>query len=182
MSPPPQLVVGLGNPGPTYRDTRHNTGHMVVDRVAARLGCPFRLRGQAVVGEATWAGGRLHLAKPVAFMNVSGPPVARLLRDLGLDPAHLILVHDDLDLPFGRVRVRQKGGHGGHNGVRSLVETLGTEAFRRVKVGVGRPATKAEVADWLLTEFDAEARAALPEILARAADAALELAAAGPVE
>ncbi len=172
MSRGPQAVVGLGNPGPAYQDTRHNVGQAVVDRLAHRL----RGRRPAALTEVEWAGNRLYLAKPVAFMNAVGPPVARLLRDLRLEPADLIVVYDDLDLPFGRVRIRQKGRHGGHNGVRSLIESLGTEAFRRVKVGIGRPATRDEVVDWVLTEFTREEREELPALLERAADAVLELA------
>ncbi len=172
----PQLAVGLGNPGPAYRHTRHNVGQAVLDRLAERLGHRFRLRGPAALAEAEWGGDRLYLAKPVAFMNAAGPAVARLLRELRLDAAALVVVHDDLDLPFGRVRMRHRGGHGGHNGVRSLIETLGTEEFRRVKVGIGRPGTKEEVVDWVLTEFTGEERVALPEVLERAAQAVLELA------
>jgi peptidyl-tRNA hydrolase, PTH1 family len=174
----PQVVVGLGNPGPAYRDTRHNLGQAVADRLAERLHGRFRLRGPAHVAEVTWAGASLYLAKPLCFMNAVGPSVARLLPLLELDPTALIVVHDDIDLPFGRVRVRHQGRHGGHNGVRSLIESLGTEVFRRVKVGVGRPASKGEVVDWVLTGFLPEELEALPGVVERAADAVLELAAA----
>jgi PTH1 family peptidyl-tRNA hydrolase len=175
-----QVVVGLGNPGPAYRDTRHNLGQAVADRLAERLHGRFRLSGPAHVAEVTWAGEPLFLAKPVSFMNVVGPSVARLLRLLDLEPSALIVVYDDIDLPFGRVRVRHQGRHGGHNGVRSLIESLGTEAFRRVKVGVGRPASKGEVVDWVLTGFLPDEREALPEVVERAADAVLELATPAP--
>ncbi len=178
-APRPPIIIGLGNPGPDYRETRHNLGQAVLDRLATHLGGRFRLRGAAALVEGEWGGRRLYLAKPVAFMNVIGPSVARLLRALDLDPTALILVYDDLDLAFGRVRIRQKGRHGGHNGVRSVIEALGTEAFRRVKVGIGRPTSKEDVVDWLLTPFTPEERRALPPILDHAAAAALELAAAG---
>jgi PTH1 family peptidyl-tRNA hydrolase len=168
-------VVGLGNPGPTYRETRHNLGHAVVDRLAERLGGRFRRRGPAAVAETEWAGEPLFLAKPAAFMNVVGPVVGHLLDDLGLGPAALVVVYDDLDLPFGRVRRRYRGRHGGHNGVRSLIEHLGTEAFRRVKIGIGRPASKDEVVGWVLTEFTPAEQEALPGVLEQAADAVLEL-------
>lgn len=176
----PQVVVGLGNPGPGYRGTRHNVGQAVLDHLAHRLGRRFRTRGGNALAEAEWAGEPLYLAKPLAFMNVVGPSVAGLLRDLGLDPTALIIVHDDLDLPFGRVRIRQKGRHGGHNGIRSVIEALDTEQFRRVKVGIGRPATKDEVVDWVLTDFTPEEHDALPAVIERAAEAVLELAASGP--
>jgi PTH1 family peptidyl-tRNA hydrolase len=172
------VVVGLGNPGPTYEDTRHNLGHAVADHLAGRLRGRFRPRGPAAVAEVEWAGERLYLAKPVAAMNVVGPPVARLLADLGLDPAALIVVYDDLDLPFGRVRVRHKGRHGGHNGVRSLIESLGTEAFSRVKLGIGRPESRDQVVDWVLTGFTPAEQDAVPDLIERAADAVLGLAGA----
>ncbi len=176
----PQVAVGLGNPGSGYRDTRHNIGQAVVDRLAGRFAGRFHLRGPAHVAEVEWAGEPLYLAKPVTFMNVVGPGVARLLRDLWLDASALIVVHDDIDLPFGRVRIRHKGRHGGHNGVRSLIESLGTGTFRRVKVGIGRPASRDEVVDWVLTGFLPDEEEALPEVIERAADAVLELAAAAP--
>jgi len=167
----------LGNPGPAYRHSRHNAGQAVVDRLAARFSVRTRLRGQALVAQTTWAGVPVYLTKPLAFMNVVGPSVARLLRDLRLTPPSLIVVYDDLDLPFGRVRVRQKGRHGGHNGMRSLLQTLGTQEVRRVKVGIGRPETREGVVDWVLTHFSPEEQEALPAILERAADLVLELAA-----
>lgn len=170
-----QLVVGLGNPGPGYAGSRHNIGHDVVEALGRQLRGRFRLRGQVALAETEWAGAPLFLATPIAFMNESGPPVARLLRELALEPADLLVVHDDIDLPLGTVRVRRKGHHGGHNGVRSLIEALGTQEFRRVKIGVGRPTSKAEVVDWVLTTFTPEERTALPEIEARAITAILDL-------
>jgi len=173
-----QVVIGLGNPGPEYRDTRHNLGHRVVDVLAERLQGRFRARGPATVAEVAWQDTPLFLAKPFAYMNVVGPVVVRLLWTLDLTPGALVVVHDDLDLPFGRVRVRHQGRSGGHNGLRSLIAALGTEAFRRVKVGVGRPGTRDEVVDWLVTTpFTRDEEQALPEIVERAADAALGLVA-----
>ena len=174
----PQVVVGLGNPGSAYRGTRHNVGQAVLDRLAQRAGVRFHGRGEVTLAEGAWGDARVYLAKSLTFMNLVGPCVARLLRDLDRDPAALIVVHDDLDLPFGRVRIRMRGRHGGHNGVRSLIETLGTTEFRRVKVGVGRPATREEVVDWLVTEgFSPGEQAALPAVLELAADRVLELVA-----
>jgi PTH1 family peptidyl-tRNA hydrolase len=170
-----QVIVGLGNPGPAYADTRHNVGHMVVERVAARLGGRFRLRGPALVATVAWQDRPLHLAKLVAFMNASGPPLARLLSLLALDARHLVLVHDDVDLPFGTVRVRRRGRAGGHHGVESVLQALGTLDVRRVKVGVGRPADRDAVVDWVLSAFDPEERRALPAVLEEAADRALAL-------
>ena len=172
----PRLIVGLGNPGSEYHETRHNLGHRVVERLAGRLEARFRLRGPAHVAETVWRGAPLHLAKLVSFMNVSGPPVARLLRRLDAAPDQLVVVYDDLDLAFGTVRIRQRGRHGGHHGMESILATLGTQEVRRVKIGVGRPETRDEVVDWVLTSFSAEERDALPAVIERAADAVLALA------
>jgi peptidyl-tRNA hydrolase, PTH1 family len=176
----PRVIVGLGNPGSEYRETRHNVGHRVVEVLAERLDARFRLRGPAHVAEAVWHEAPLYLAKIVSFMNVSGPPVARLLRLLDTTPAQLVVVYDDLDLPFGTVRTRQRGRHGGHHGMESILMTMGTQEVRRVKIGVGRPATRDEVVDWVLTRFSDEEREALSGVLERAADAALALAAGIP--
>ena len=178
---PARVIVGLGNPGPEYHETRHNLGHRVVERLAERLAARFRLRGPAHVAEARWSGAPLYLAKLVSFMNLSGSPVARLLRLLEAGPPQLVVVYDDLDLPFGTVRRRLRGRHGGHRGMESILVTLGTQEIRRVKIGVGRPGTRDEVVDWVLTPFSAEERDALPGVIERAADAALALAGgAGP--
>lgn len=170
-----QVIVGLGNRGPGYRETRHNVGQMVLDRLAARLEVRFQRSGAAVLADTRWGGEPLYLAKPVGVMNVIGASVARLLGHLALDPSALILVHDDLDLPFGRVRLRHRGRHGGHNGVRSVIGALGTEDFRRVKVGVGRPPTRDEIVDWVLTRFTPDECQALPAVLEAAAESALSL-------
>ena len=148
-----QAVVGLGNPGPEYKGTRHNVGRRVVDHLARTLKKRWTREGASQVARAQWRGEPLYLIKPGSFMNVTGPAVGRLARRLGLDPADLILVYDDIDLPLGKVRVRMKGSHGGHKGVRSIIETLGTDQLRRVKVGVGRPGDKDEVVDHVLSPF-----------------------------
>jgi peptidyl-tRNA hydrolase, PTH1 family len=163
-------VVGLGNPGPEYRGTRHNVGQRVLDALATQLKKAWRRDGQAMVAHASWRGEPLHLIKPVTFMNVSGPVVAAALRRVDADTGDLILVYDDIDLPLGTVRVRIKGSSGGHNGVRSVIETLGTEDLRRVKVGVGRPEGRGGVADHVLAAFDPEEE----EIVSAAVDAAAQ--------
>ena len=175
-----QVVVGLGNPGPKYKTSRHNVGHWVVDRLSHRLSGRWERPGSIHLFRTTWKDETLYLAKLSTFMNVSGPEVRWLLRSLRLKPERLILVHDDIDLKLGKIRVRQKGRHGGHNGVRSVLETLGTDAVRRVKVGIGRPGEKDEVVDFVLTRFDEEE---LPEIEAacdRAADEVLALVEQSP--
>jgi PTH1 family peptidyl-tRNA hydrolase len=148
------VVVGLGNPGPEYQGTRHNVGQRVLDALAARLRATWRRAGQAIVSQGQWRGDTLHLVKPESFMNLTGGPVAVTLRRLHAAPADVILVYDDIDLPLGTVRVRMKGSHGGHNGVRSVIEALGTSDIRRVKVGIGRPEHKGDVPDHVLTGFE----------------------------
>ena len=167
--------MGLGNPGREYQATRHNVGQRVVDALARSLHRPWSREGQAVVARAQWRGEPLHLVKPLTFMNVCGPAVATALRTLGGDPADLILVHDDLDLPLGGVRVRMKGSHGGHNGVRSVIEALGTSDIRRVKAGIGRPDTKADVPDHVLSVFEPDELAAAEVAVATACDRVLTL-------
>ena len=148
-----QAVVGLGNPGPEYKGTRHNVGQRVVDHLARTLKKRWTRESAGQVARAQWRGESLYLIKPGSFMNVTGPALARLCRRLGLDPTDLILAYDDIDLPLGKVRVRMKGSHGGHKGVRSIIETLGTAELRRVKVGIGRPGGKDEVVDHVLSPF-----------------------------
>lgn len=173
-------VVGLGNPGPEYRDTRHNVGQRVVDRLAGMLAGPpaarrWRPERGALVALGTWHGETVNLFKPLAFMNESGPVVAKALRRHRLGPSDLILVYDDIDLPLGTVRVRMKGSHGGHNGVRSAIEALGTEEIRRVKVGIGRPDRKDEVTDHVLEPFRPEEEETVQAAVARAAERVLTL-------
>lgn len=167
--------MGLGNPGPEYRETRHNVGQRVVDALARSLHRPWSREGQAVVARAQWRGEPLYLVKPLSFMNVSGPALAAVLRKLHADPADLILVYDDLDLPLGTVRVRLKGSAGGHNGVRSVIEALGTSDIRRVKVGIGRPDTKADVPDHVLSTFEPEELPAVEAAVSTAGERVLTL-------
>jgi peptidyl-tRNA hydrolase, PTH1 family len=152
-----QAIVGLGTPGPDYRDTRHNMGARALDALAKKIKVRFQRVGGHLVAQCKWRGDVLYLIKPQCFMNSMGPPVARVTRKLQLVPSQLIFVYDDLDLPLGRVRVRMKGSAGGHNGMRSLIATLGTDQLRRVKVGIGRPASperdREEIVDHVLSAF-----------------------------
>lgn len=174
------VVVGLGNPGPEYQATRHNIGQRVVDLLAARLRRPWRPEGRTLTARGQWRGEPVVLVKPLAFMNVSGPVVARALAALDAVASDVILVYDDIDLPLGTVRVRMKGSHGGHNGVRSVIEALGTEEIRRVKLGVGRPAHKGQVPDHVLAAFDPDEQPAVDQAVTLAADRVLELVTAPP--
>ncbi len=174
-----QAIVGLGNPGPEYRNTRHNVGQRVVEALAKRVRARFAREAGHQIARGRWQGETLYLVKPASFMNVSGPAVARISRKLRVGPADLIIVFDDLDLPLGKVRVRMKGSAGGHNGVRSLIEALGTEEFRRVKVGIGRPSVPGEkrekIVDHVLTPFYSDELEAIEAAVGEAADQALKL-------
>ena len=169
------VVVGLGNPGPEYRETRHNVGQWVVDALARQLRAGWRRERSSHVAHGQWRGDSLHLVKPHAFMNVTGPAVAAALRKLHLGPGDLILVYDDIDLPLGAVRIRMKGSHGGHNGMRSVIETLGTSDLRRVKVGIGRPEHKGDIPDHVLAGFDPEERPVIDAAVDQAVERVLSL-------
>lgn len=168
---PGGLVVGLGNPGTSYADTRHNLGFAVCDRLAAQGSGRWRAaRYRAEVWTGQIDGLAVALLKPQTFVNESGPAVRAALQTFGLDPSGLIVVHDDLDLAFARIRVRPEGGSGGHNGMRSIIRTLGTDQVARVKIGLGRPPAGVDPADYVLGRITAAER---PD-----AEAAVERAAA----
>lgn len=171
------VVVGLGNPGSEYRDTRHNVGQRVLDHLARETfrDAPWQRHGAWSVTTGRWRGDTVTLVKPRAFMNESGPVVARALREHHADHHDLILVYDDIDLPLGAVRVRMKGSAGGHNGVRSVIAALGTPQIRRVKVGIGRPEHKAHVPDHVLTVFEPDELPVVDAAVAEAAQRVLEL-------
>jgi peptidyl-tRNA hydrolase, PTH1 family len=176
--PGPALVVGLGNPGPEYADTRHNVGFHVVELLATRAGGGrfSRHKSNADVLEGRLAGRRVVLAKPRTYMNVSGGPVAGLVRYFG---GELVVVHDDLDLGFGVVRLKQGGGEGGHNGLRSISTSLGTKDYLRVRFGIGRPPGRQDPADFVLKRFSATERKELDFAVDLAADATEALLADG---
>jgi PTH1 family peptidyl-tRNA hydrolase len=178
----PWLVVGLGNPGAQYAGNRHNVGRMVLDELARRMGVRFsRHRTNAFVAEGreTPGGPRYLLAAPETYMNESGRPVGRLLKFYSLTPDRLIVVHDELDIPFGALRLKSGGGHGGPNGVRDIAAVLGTPDFPRVRVGVGRPPGRQPAADFVLRDFTPTERKELPNVLVDAADAVVALATDG---
>ncbi|ANA39581.1 MULTISPECIES: aminoacyl-tRNA hydrolase [Geobacter] len=160
-----KLIVGLGNPGPKYLWTRHNAGFMVLDRLAHAIGASVARKSfSGVFGEAAWHGERLLLLKPQTYMNLSGRSVAEALRFHKLPLTDTIVIHDDLDIPFGRVKVKEGGGHGGHNGLRSLVQELGGAGFVRVRVGIGRP-VHGDVVNYVLTNFSQGEMADLAHLL-----------------
>lgn len=175
--PGPYLVVGLGNPGPKYAATRHNVGQMVLDHIADAGGGRFSAarRAQAVVLEGRLgipgADARVILAKPTTFMNVSGGPVAALADYFDIDPEQVVVVHDEVDIPFDAVRLKLGGGEGGHNGLRDITKALGTRDYLRVRVGVGRPSGGRDTADHVLAPFGATERKTLDLLVSDAADA-----------
>jgi PTH1 family peptidyl-tRNA hydrolase len=173
-------VAGLGNPGERYRRTRHNAGFMAVDALAARARAAGRVEGDAWVAEAVLGGGPALLVKPLAFMNASGPPVARVLAARGGSPADLVVLVDDVALDLGTIRVRERGSHGGHNGLRSLAETLGTEEFARVRIGVRRGELPEDLAAYVLDDFPPEEILVVQEAVGLAADAVTCLLEEGP--
>lgn len=168
------LIVGLGNPGPRYEATRHNVGQMVLDELAARRRETFKAHKANARVVETWlrpGAAKLVLAKPNSFMNVSGGPASQLARFYGTDPGRVVVVHDELDIPFDTIKLKVGGGHGGHNGVRDIAKALGTADFPRVRVGIGRPAGRQDPADWVLDPFGAAERTTLPILVSDAADA-----------
>ena len=168
------LVVGLGNPGVRYENTRHNVGQMVIAELASRRGETLRAhKANARVAES-WlrpGGAKLVLATPNSYMNVSGGPVSQLARFYDVPADRVVLVHDELDIPFDTIKLKTGGGHGGHNGIRDVAKALGTPDFPRVRVGIGRPPGRQDPADWVLDPFSSAERAALPVLVSEAADA-----------
>lgn len=177
------LVVGLGNPGAQYTTTRHNAGFLALDYLCETYGTRTdRARFKALVGEATIGGARVLLMRPQTFMNHSGEAVSEAMHFYKLDAAHVIVLSDDISLDPGRLRVRRKGSAGGHNGLKSLNEHLGTDEYPRIKMGVGqKPSREYDLADWVLSHFSAEELKALKDSLPTLA-AGLEKMLAGDVD
>ncbi|HEX8767156.1 MAG TPA: aminoacyl-tRNA hydrolase [Jatrophihabitans sp.] len=166
------LIVGLGNPGPRYAGTRHNAGFLVADELASRIGGSFKAhKGRADVVEGRLAGQPVVIAKPKSYMNESGGPVVAISRFYKVGVERIIVVHDELDLPFGGLRLKRGGGEGGHNGLKSTSAALGSKEYLRVRFGIGRPPGRQDPADYVLREFAAAERKELAFLVDRAADA-----------
>jgi PTH1 family peptidyl-tRNA hydrolase len=169
------LLVGLGNPGREYRDSRHNVGFMLVDRLCVRLNARgMKMQSKAIVITTTYEEHKLILAKPQTYMNLSGQSVQGLAHFYKIPLTSLLVLSDDLDLPFGTIRIRARGGPGGQRGMSSIIERLGTQEFPRLRIGIGRPPGRMDPADYVLQDFSKEEMKSLSEILDHAADAALE--------
>ncbi|MFI2487802.1 aminoacyl-tRNA hydrolase [Promicromonospora kroppenstedtii] len=180
MSDRPWLVVGLGNPGPKYAGNRHNVGQMVLDLLAERAGARFskHARAQAVVAETRLGvlpggapGPRVVLAKPTTYMNTSGGPVSALAKYYDVPADQVVMVHDEVDIPFDTIKLKIGGGEGGHNGLRDTSKALGTKDYHRVRVGVGRPPGRMDTADYVLRDFSGTEKKDLPILVDDAADA-----------
>ncbi|MEH0984014.1 aminoacyl-tRNA hydrolase [Micromonospora sp. CPCC 205556] len=170
----PWLVVGLGNPGREYAGNRHNVGFMVADLLAGRTGAKFGRHKRAVAdvaeGRLGFGGPKLVLIKPLTYMNLSGGPVASLAQFFKVPPERVVAVHDELDIPYGQLRVKIGGGEGGHNGLRSMSKSLGTKEYVRVRFGIGRPPGRQDPADYVLSDFGGAERKELDFLVDRAAD------------
>ena len=176
-----KLVVGLGNPGPKYEGTRHNVGFAAVDLVAKRHGLEWQAAPRGVEALiANWRMGGAILAKPLTFMNLSGAAVVGLLQFYKIPVEEQLVIVDETQLDLGRLRIRLEGSAGGHNGLKSLVASLGTMGFPRLRIGVGRGDTRRDLADHVLARFDADERDVIGEAIERAADAAEHFVAEGP--
>ncbi|MFG1791942.1 aminoacyl-tRNA hydrolase [Nocardia altamirensis] len=169
----PALVVGLGNPGAEYERTRHNVGFLVADVLAERVGGRFTVhkKSGADLLQARLDGRQVLIAKPRSFMNLSGRPVAALAKFFSVPPTEVIVVHDELDLPFGEIKLKRGGGEGGHNGLRSVSSALTTKDYLRTRIGIGRPPGRQDPADYVLKPFAAPERKEVPVIVEQAADA-----------
>ncbi|MFN2489722.1 MAG: aminoacyl-tRNA hydrolase [Actinomycetota bacterium] len=174
------MVVGLGNPGGRYEDTRHNAGRMATAVVLRRASASLRRhKSGCLIAEVSLGAERAVVAEPLTYMNDSGRPVRELLRWYKTPPERMVVVHDELDIPFGMVRVKSGGGTAGHNGLNSIASHVGTKDFGRVRIGVSRPSGGRDPVDWVLTRFSSAERRELPLVLERAADAVCSIAERG---
>lgn len=171
----PYLIIGLGNPGREYKDTRHNIGFMLIDHLAEKIGARgMKVQSKAIVTSGLFEETKLILAKPQTYMNLSGHSVQGLLHFYKIPLENLIVAHDDLDIPYGTIRIRPTGGPGGQRGMANTIELLGTKDFPRLRLGIGRPPGRMDAKDYVLQNFSKDELKLMPELLTRASDAALE--------
>lgn len=177
------LVLGLGNPGDAYKNTRHNVGFMVVDALAEAFSVSCeKKKFDALFGRGVIEGAEVILAKPMSYMNRSGLPAGGIMSYFGISGKDMVVIHDDIDLAFGRIKIKEKGGHGGHNGIKSLTDTLGGGEFSRLRIGTGRPEAGKDVADYVLGRFGPDETKVLPEIIRTARDAVVTILCKGTKE
>ncbi len=180
---PLKLVVGLGNPGRRYENTRHNAGFMVVDKLAEAYGIPLdKNKFDSIYGRGKVEDIEVIIAKPLSFMNRSGPPVFRLSRFYRIPDEDILVIHDDIDLAFGRIKIKEKGGDGGHKGIRSIKDAFGEGGFPRLRIGIGRSGAGKVVTDHVLGRFGPEESELLPKVIGTAADAAVTVLCQGTKE
>jgi peptidyl-tRNA hydrolase, PTH1 family len=176
----PHLIVGLGNPGRQYRHNRHNIGFLVLDQLSERLGVNFsRLQSRALITKTIYQEAHIVLAKPQTFMNHSGQAVAGLIKFYKIPPVQLLVAYDDVDLPFGSIRIRPDGGSAGHKGMNSIIDQLGTQDFPRLRIGIGRPPGRMDAAGYVLQDFSKDEREMLRLPLDRAGEAILTFITSG---
>ena len=169
------LIIGLGNPGREYKDTRHNIGFMLIDHLAEKIGARgMKVQSKAIITSGLYEERKLILAKPQTYMNLSGQSVQGLLHFYKIPLENLLIAHDDLDIPYGTIRIRPTGGPGGQRGMANTIELLGTKDFPRLRLGIGRPPGRMDPKDYVLQDFSKDELKLMPELLSRAADAALE--------
>lgn len=171
----PKLIVGLGNPGPDYAQTRHNIGFMVIDRLLETGKPPFgepRHFADSLIWSSSFAGNRILVQKPLTYMNLSGKAVAKLCQEQQLLPKEILVISDDVDLPLGKIRIRKKGGDGGQKGLRNIIDQLGTASFNRMRIGIGRSSeTNSEMSDFVLSAFTESETTLVTSVISTAADA-----------
>lgn len=171
----PYLLIGLGNPGREYKDTRHNIGFMLIDHLAEKIGARgMKVQSKAIVTSGVYEERKLILAKPQTYMNLSGQSVQGLLHFYKIPLENLLIAHDDLDIPYGTIRIRPTGGPGGQRGMANTIEMLGTKDFPRLRLGIGRPPGRMDPKDYVLQDFSKDELKFMSEFLARASDAAIE--------
>jgi len=177
-----RLIAGLGNPGSQYANTRHNIGFMTADRIAENHGILInRSKFKTIYGKGRIGGKTILLAKPMAYMNQSGPPLKSLSEYFKVIPEQILVIHDDIDIELGKIKIKSKGGHGGHNGVRSIIEAFGTNYFPRIRIGIGRPNREKEVIDHVLGRIRPDEVLIYKQAVERAAEAAALIAESGVI-
>ncbi len=177
------VVAGLGNPGDKYRGTRHNVGFLVMDALSSEYAIPLdRRKFDAFYGRGSISGEEVILIKPQSYMNRSGIPIFRLIEYFGISHTNMLVIHDDIDLVYGRIKIKVKGGHGGHNGVRSIIDTLGDGNFNRLRVGIGRSENEINVTGHVLGRFRPDEKKILDQVVARSRDAAVTILCEGTKE